>query len=223
MQNKSKNYKIDLHTHSIISYDGGMRTQQYKKLLDLQIVDCIAITDHNETKFARATQNTLGEGIIIGEEIGTKDGEIIGLFLKETIHGGRTAVETVQEIHKQGGIVYIPHPFETMRKGVQRPVLEKIEQYIDVIEVFNGRARWFGKPEEAEAFAQKFNLAKAASSDAHCYRGAGRTVSLVKDIPKKDTLTHLLKDATLKKTYAPFYTLACPAVNKVKNKLVFGI
>jgi predicted metal-dependent phosphoesterase TrpH len=213
-------YKVDLHTHSIISHDGGLREEHYTKMIENKILDYIAITDHNETRFARILQQKLGEHIIVGEEIGTKEGEIIGLFLEETIPGGQSLVETVHAIKNQNGLVYVPHPFETFRKGLQAEALEQIAESIDILEVFNGRGRWRGKNDLARAFATKHHLATAASSDAHCILGLGKTFSRVGTVPLRDTIKKLFEHADLNKTYAPLLSLLCPAVNKVKNKVV---
>ncbi len=216
-------YKIDLHSHSIISYDGGLTAKQYTKLLDLGILDCIAITDHDETSFARIMHDQLGGKIIVGEEIMTTDGEIIGLFLQKTIPKGMSAIETVEAIHEQDGIVYIPHLFETLRKGLKLQTLEIIKEFIDIIEVFNGRSRFREKSQEAQSFADSVQIATASSSDAHCYKGAGTSFSIVKEIPERNSMIRLLKSGELQKKHAPLYTLLCPSVNKIKNKLVLGV
>jgi predicted metal-dependent phosphoesterase TrpH len=213
-------YKIDLHTHSIISHDGGLRAEDYTKIIQENILDYIAITDHNEIRFARIMQQKLGEHIIIGEEIGTKEGEIIGLFLQKAIPGGLTPEETVKEIKEQNGLVYIPHPFETFRKGMQRDALERIAKDIDVIEVFNGRGKWRSKNELTHAFAAERMLPTAASSDAHCLLGLGKTYSEINDAPQQKHFKKLLSSANLHKEYAPLLSLLCPAINKVKNKVV---
>src|ERR1700691_2165361 len=103
---KRSRYTVDLHTHSIISQDGGITAARYEKILQTGELDCIAITDHNETRFARIMQEKLGKGIIIGEEISTKEGEIIGLYLRETIPGGIGVDEAIASIKRQEGLVY---------------------------------------------------------------------------------------------------------------------
>ncbi len=213
-------YKIDLHTHSIISHDGGLTEAQYTKLIKTQVLDYIAITDHNETRFARIMQQKLGERIIVGEEIGTTAGEIIGLFLKETIPGGLTPEETVHAIKAQGGLVYIPHPYETFRKGLQQEALERIAKDIALFEIFNGRGRWRGKNNLAMQFARLHNIVGAASSDAHCILGIGKTYTMIDKIPQENNLTMLFQNADLQKEYAPLISLLCPVVNKIKNKVV---
>jgi len=214
-------YKIDLHTHSILSQDGGIRREDYAELLGRGVLDCIAITDHNETKFAIAMNGEFGDKIIVGEEISTKDGEIIGLFLKKKVARDLSAEQTVLLIHEQGGVVYIPHPFETGRQGIQMRALEKIAEEIDVIEVFNGRSRWRGKKVEAEAFAKKYDKAGAASSDSHCRLGMGRTFSVLSEVPERKSLVKLLGDGHLQREYAPAVSYLCPMVNRVRNATRF--
>src|SRR5579863_72393 len=129
---KGSRFKVDLHTHSIISQDGGVTAAQYEKILQTGELDCIAITDHNETSFARIMQKKFGNRIIIGEEISTKEGEIIGLYLHETIPGDISIDEAISSIKHQGGLVYIPHPYERFRKGLQQDTIERIAADIDI-------------------------------------------------------------------------------------------
>lgn len=218
--NNFNKYKLDLHTHSIISHDGGLTAAQYTRLIETNILDYIAITDHNETRFARIMHEKLGDKIIIGEEVTTTAGEIIGLFLSKTIPKGLTPEETIREIRAQGGLVCIPHPFETFRKGLQGEVLERIAKQIDIIETFNARGRWRGKNDLAVAFAEKHNIPATASSDSHCIKGMGSSYSIVRGVPMPKRLKKLLRKADLHKQHAPLYTLLCPAFNKVKNKVV---
>src|SRR6266700_6012689 len=102
---KGSRYRVDLHTHSIISQDGGITAAAYEKILQSGMLDCVAITDHNETSFARIMRKKLGESSIVGEEIDTPEGEVIGLYLKETIPGGISLDEAVASIKHQGGLV----------------------------------------------------------------------------------------------------------------------
>ena len=212
------NYKIDLHTHSIISQDGGITAKQYMRILDDEVINYIAVTDHNETKFAKELAKKLGDKIIIGEEITSKDGEIIGLFLQETISKDLTAKQTIMQIHEQGGLVYIPHPFETFRHGLKIDILEQIRNEIDIIEVFNARSRWRGKSSTALKFADKYKIATAASSDSHGQKGLGSSFSIISEMPSAKTLPGLLKKGKLIKQFAPIITYIDPSINKVKHK-----
>ncbi len=217
---KGSRYKIDLHTHSIISQDGGITAAQYEKILQSGDLDCVAITDHNETSFARIMHKKLGERVIIGEEIGTKEGEIIGLYLQETIPGGISIDEAIASIKHQGGLIYIPHPFEHFRKGLRLETMNRIISDIDIVEVFNGRGRFRGKPALAQKFALTNTIPQAASSDAHGVRGLGHTSSTLSEFPTHKTLKQLLTTAILDKTYAPLYTFFYPTLNRIKNNVV---
>ena len=220
MQSNSNKFKLDLHTHSIISHDGGITAQNYTGLIESNVLDYIAITDHNETRFARIMKEKLGDRIIIGEEVGTTEGEIIGLFLQKTIPGGLTPEETIQAIRQQNGLVYIPHPFETFRKGLQAETLERIAHLIDIVEIFNGRGIWRGKNELAKAFMFKNGLTGAASSDAHCMLGIGMVYNKIRGVPARKQLKKLLRKADFQEEYAPALSLLCPSINKIKNKLI---
>lgn len=213
-------YKIDLHTHSIISHDGGISRDQYANLLEKEILDVIAITDHNETKFALEMVKKFGEKIIAGEEISTKEGEMIGLFLQRTVPGNLTALETAKLIHEQGGVVYIPHPFETSRQGLQIDVLQTIMLHIDIIEVFNARGKWRGRSTQTLALAQKNNKTMAAASDSHCHMGMGSSYSIISEIPTNKTLINLLAKGELHRQFAPAFTYLCPAINKIKHTFI---
>lgn len=213
-------FKVDLHTHSIISHDGGLTEAQYAHLIHARILDFIAITDHNETRFARIMQGKLGDKIIVGEEIKTSEGEIIGLFLQKTISAGLTPEETIKEIRAQGGLVYVPHPFETFRRGLQADPLKRIARDIDIVEIFNGRGRWRNKNQLAKAFVAQHQMTVAASSDAHCPLGIGKTYTMIRGIPMKKRLKKLLRQGDLRKEYAPLLAFLCPAINRIKNKVV---
>src|SRR5882757_1674551 len=127
-------YKIDLHTHSTASQDGSLRLDDYHKILKQGGLNYIAVTDHNTIEQALELQRTLAEHIIVGEEITTLEGEVIGLYLSKLVPAGLSAKQTVQAIHEQGGLVYIPHPFETVRKGLSLEALDAIAQQVDIVE-----------------------------------------------------------------------------------------
>jgi len=211
-------YKIDLHTHSIISPDGGISEAGYQKLFEKGVLDVVAITDHNRIAFAQKMQKQFGDKVIVGEEITTTDGEMIGLFLTEVVPQRLSAEETAKMIRQQGGLVYIPHPFETFRQGIQLHVLETIVAIIDIVEVFNGRGKWRGKADDAASFAKKYQLAGAASSDAHGYFGVGKTFSQVEEKPSRETLKKLLDQGRLQKQYAPLWTFLYPTINRIRNQ-----
>lgn len=212
-------FKVDLHTHSNISPDGGIRPEQYQQALSRGLLDAIAVTDHNRIDMAEALQKQLGDQIIIGEEIMTTHGEIVGLFLKQFVRPGLSPIDTVKQIKDQGGLVYIPHPFETVRKGLNARSLEEIADFVDIIEVCNGRAFLQNRSAQAVVWAKLNAKDAAASSDAHGYKGLGKTFSDLPEMPTKDNLLELLDRAVLRTGHPSLQALLYPKYHKFRKKL----
>lgn len=210
-------YKIDFHTHSIASPDGSLDTKAYERMLRHGL-DYIAITDHNTITMAQEIQRDLGEHIIIGEEITTSRGEIVGLYLRQTIPAQLSPAETVTLIHEQGGLVYIPHPFETVRKGLSATDLEEIAAAVDIIELHNGRAVFQNKTREAYTWAAAHNVAGAASSDAHGAIGWGRTFTVLPETPTRKNLTRLLQKAEYRIGNPGVRALLYPKFNRLRKR-----
>jgi predicted metal-dependent phosphoesterase TrpH len=112
--------------------------------------------------------------VIPGEEMKTSDaGEVIGLFLTEEIPGGLTMAETITAVRDQGGIVYLPHPFDRLHSVANARLLHRHLGEIDVFEVYNARLLFEASNDEALRFARKYNLLMGAGSDAHVLQGVG--------------------------------------------------
>lgn len=212
-------YKIDLHTHSSTSPDGALLARHYQKALKQGVLDYIAITDHDSISLAQKLHGELGERIIVGEEITTREGEIIGLYLSGTVPARLSALDTVRAIHEQGGIVYIPHPFETVRKGISRATLDRIKENVDIIEVHNGRAIFQSRGGQASAWASRYGMPSASSSDAHGWRGWGKTYSLISDKPTAETLPSLLKNADYIIGTVGMLGVMYPKFNRLRKKV----
>ncbi len=211
-------HKIDLHTHSVASPDGSLSESDYRRMLETGKLDCIAITDHNTISFAQEMHAKLGERIIVGEEITTYEGEIIGLYLTETVKAGMSAADTAEAIKQQGGLVYIPHPFETVRKGISPVTLDTIADKVDIIETRNGRAVFQNKSKQAEAWAAQHRMPRAASSDSHGKHGWGRTYSLIQQMPTRETLASLLAEATYKSGLPGLRGVLYPKLNRIRRR-----
>lgn len=212
--------KVDFHSHSIASPDGGITAAQYQRTIEQGILDCIAITDHNQTEFARKLHEQLGDRIIVGEEINTTHGELIGLFLSQTIAPYQSPRVTAEAIHSQGGLVYVPHPFETVRKGMPSTILDEISDVVDIVEVFNGRAVFQNRTSKALTWAKQHEVRQAAGGDAHGLRGLGYTYTTVESIPTVATLLTLLDNAHITHRRPPFSTLLYPKFNRAKKKFL---
>lgn len=211
-------FKIDLHTHSSSSKDGGITLNQYEDALSTGLIDCVAVTDHNRIDFAKKLNEALGDKVIVGEEIMTSSGEIIGLYLEEKIPAKLTPVDTIRLIKEQGGLVYIPHPLESFRSGLQINVLEELIDYIDIVEIGNGRALQMSKYSQILVWSNLNHIAGAASSDAHGKVGFGRTYTLIPELPTKQTLAELLKKGTPIIQRPKLRSLLYPKYNRLKNR-----
>jgi predicted metal-dependent phosphoesterase TrpH len=210
--------KADLHTHSVASPDGSLTEQHYRRMLDSGRLDYIAVTDHNTIAFAEELRRKLGPRIIVGEEINTLDGEIIGLYLKKRVKPGMSAAETAVAIRKQGGLIYVPHPFETVRKGMRLDTLAHLVDWVDIIETNNGRAVFQNKSQLAREWAAMHQVAGAASSDAHGWHGWGKTYSLLKRAPTNATLPDLLAAATYKAGRPGLRGMLYPKFNRIRRR-----
>lgn len=210
--------RVDLHTHSLASPDGGLRLSDYRRMLDEKKLVCIAITDHDTIEFAKQAHAALGGQIIVGEEITTTDGEVIGLYLQHPIISGKSLRETIAAIKRQHGLVYVPHPFETRRKGLSARSLKGIVADIDIIETCNGRAVFQNRSKEAYAWAAEHGLPGAASSDAHGPGGWGKTYSVLDHMPTRDTLAGLLHSAQYKNSSPGVRGVLYPKYNRLRKR-----
>jgi len=215
--------RVDFHTHSSASNDGGITAQQYTDILASGALDCVAITDHNSIGFAVKLQQKLGKNkVIVGEEISTQQGDIIGLFLSSVVSAHQDVTDAIADIRSQGGLVYIPHPFETVRKGVSMRTLNTIQKDIDIIETINGRAVFQNHHDAATDWAVKNNILMATSSDAHRAGALGKTYTQLPAMPTRENLTALLKEAGHSYKKPSLLDVMAPKMNTI-SKLCKGV
>jgi hypothetical protein len=138
-------------------------------------IDVLCITDHNSIKGAIELKESLPCRVVVGEEMRTHAGEIIGLFLKERIPQGTRPEDAAKNIREQGGLVYIPHPFDPLRNNLRQEVLDELvnNDLVDGIEILNGKTSLRSLNDKASAYAAKHGLAMGAGSDAHVAEAIG--------------------------------------------------
>ncbi|HEX3318634.1 MAG TPA: glycosyltransferase, partial [Solirubrobacteraceae bacterium] len=151
---------VDLHMHTDHSGDCATPVEALLGEAKARGLGAIAVTDHNEISGAlEARDKADGVKVIVGEEVKTADqGEVIGLFLEEKIPRGGTLQETIAEIKRQGGLVYVPHPFDRLHAVPDYPHLLDVLADVDAIEVFNPRVAISSFNEEAVRFAEKYRI-----------------------------------------------------------------
>lgn len=174
--------KADLHIHSKYSHDAFSPVEKILERAKNVGLDLISITDHETIEGAKRAQKLaekFGLKVIIGEEIETTGGDLIGLFLQDAIAKGKSPQKTIEEIHRQGGLVIIPHPFNWVVGGLKKRTVFEIFGQVDGIELFNaGWTAGIGRKEAKKLNNSTFNLAPIGSSDAHVARQVGRAFTI---------------------------------------------
>lgn len=167
--------RIDLHLHTEYSHDSVSRLADVARRARRAGLTHLAVTDHNTIEGALRMQEVSDLPVIVGEEVMTASGELIGLFLREPVAPGMTAAATAAAIHHQGGVVYLPHPTDPLRRAMRPEALAEIQDSVDIIEVFNSRCVLPSSNEKAVLLADKLPAVRAAASDAHTLGEIGRS------------------------------------------------
>ena len=166
--------RADLHSHTHFSPDSILSPKDLARRGREVGLGCIAVTDHDTIRGGLAVREIADFAVIVGEEVRSAEGEILGLFLTEDIPGGLSADETISRIKAQGGIVGVPHPFDSLRSALREDSLNKLVARIDFVEGLNSRIVFGVHNKRALEFARKHGLAVSAGSDAHSSREIGR-------------------------------------------------
>src|SRR5207248_10566379 len=190
---------VDLHMHTNHSHDCATTVDKLLDTAKAQGLGAIAVTDHNEISGAlEAAERADGIKVIVGEEVKTADqGEVIGLFIDHKIPRGMTLAETIAEIRRQGGLVYVPHPFDRMHSVPDYEHLLSVVEDIDAIEVFNPRVAFSAFNEEAARFAAKYRIVAGAGSDSHVAQGLGSVKIRMRDFDGAREFLQSLADADI--------------------------
>jgi len=192
--------KVDLHLHTKYSLDSHTEIDDIIAACQAHGITCIAVTDHGQTEGAFEMAKKAPFKVIIGEEVLTPAGEIIGLFLKETIKSPCQPEEAVEEIKRQGGVVVIPHPFDSMRiTAMKIDVTNRLVENsdVDAIEVLNGRMIYNKDNKRALKYAEKHDLLKTAGSDAHRADEIGNAYVEMEDFDGPQEFLQALKGAKI--------------------------
>jgi predicted metal-dependent phosphoesterase TrpH len=168
--------RVDCQVHTVYSGDATTTLDQLAARIGRIGLDAVCITDHNTLDGALAAlHRDLGARVIVGEEVRTPAGEVIGLFLTERVPYVLPLLEAASRIRAQGGIVYAPHPCDRLRTGVGEAGLERLAEagLLDVVEVFNSKVRHAEDNDAAAAIARRLGVPGGAGSDAHDPDGVG--------------------------------------------------
>ncbi len=217
---------VDLHAHSSASFDS---LSDPRKMIDKALrvgLTHLAITDHERIDGAQRARDLAPPAlqVIVGEEIRTADGDLLGLFLEGPVPPGLSAADTAAAIHEQGGLVGLPHPFDSFRSsggsqaGEAEQKLETLATIVDYVEIHNARAYRDANP-LAAAFAHRHGLPGVASSDAHSITELGiASTVLPGTFRTAQELRALLPAAELLTGRASYYVRLWTPVAKLVNR-----
>lgn len=184
---QEKQLKIDLHIHTLHSTDGKNDPEELVRMAMDQGFDIIAVTDHGTTRGAldaeKAAERMFQEEgkeliVIVGQEVKTRQGEILAYGIREDIQEGMDLIKTCQEIKSRGGFIIVPHPFDLMRRGIGQEI-NNVREYVDAAEGFNERTLVTRFNDKAMAFLKKNSIPVAVGSDAHFKDEFGKTYMLI--------------------------------------------
>jgi len=181
--------------HTLHSHDSLAQAEPILARAVARGIGCLAITDHNTIEAAHRMVDNGRVQIIVGEEIATREGEMIGLWLHEAVSPGMSALETARAIRKQGGLVVLPHPYDVLRSGIAPAISPELLELVDAIEVWNARCwrpRW---NRQALQLAQRYDKFFTAGSDAHLAHEVGQAWIELPEFHNRDSFAAALQTA----------------------------
>lgn len=216
----SPRLRLDLHLHTRGSWDCLSDPERVLRRALGRGIDRIAVTDHDRLGVALALARRHPERVIPGEEVRTAEGiDVIGLYLEEEIPRGTPAAETCRRIRRQGGLVYLPHPYARGKGGSGR-LAESLAPLIDIVEVHNGRLRSAARNRRAAELAHRFGLAAGAGSDAHTVGEVGSTWVEVPAHPNEPrALLAALSESRIRAGRAPLRAFVASNLAKLRGRL----
>jgi predicted metal-dependent phosphoesterase TrpH len=218
---------VDLHMHTSWSHDCLVEPEELVEHAVAEGLGAIAVTDHNTFGGAQATVRAAhGTDLLVipGEEVKTDNqGEVIGLFLEREIRRGMSFGDTIAAIKEQGGLVYLPHPFDRMHSIPDAKTIHRHLSDIDVFEVYNARLLFEVYNDEALRFARKYNLTMGAGSDAHVLQGVGTGGLRMRAFADRDEFLVTLRTAeVLRRPRSLAYLQALKWTAQVKERVLEG-
>jgi len=190
--------RADLHIHSNYSPDSLTSAGSIVRWAMFRGLDIVAITDHNSIAGALAVRSLASFRVIVGEEITTPEGELIGLFLSETIPPQASLEAAIKAIRAQGGLVYVPHPCDRVRgSAIGAAALTRIAADVDIVEGLNARVTWRADNALARTLAHDLGIPCAAGSDAHQGAEIGRVYTQMPPFDDADSMLASIAKASL--------------------------
>lgn len=210
----------EFHCHTCYSKDSLLKLEALIAAARAKGLDKVAITDHNRLAGATTAHKLAPDLVVIGEEIATTEGELLGYFLSEEVPKGLEPMEAINRLKAQGAFISVAHPFDIDRGAHwTRKTLEEIADQLDGVEVFNSRCINPRFNVLAAEFAHEYNLLCLGGSDAHSQKELGRTRLTMPDFDSADSLRAALREARMHTQKSSplihFVSTAAKIVNKL--------
>ena len=213
---------LDLHCHTAASFDCLASPRSVVRAAARRGLTHLAITDHDRIDGALRGRDAAPDGltVIVGEEVRTRDGDLIAVFLQRAVPPGLPARETIELVREQGGLVGIPHPFDTFRGSMLKdPRLEAMGQLVDWVETHNARIVGGSGNVRAASFAHGLGLPGLAASDAHSVFEVGVAYNVVEGDPgTPEGLLAALRTVEMVPGRASYLVRALTPISKLVNR-----
>ncbi len=198
--------RVELHMHTQASKDSLVQPERLLKHCKRIGIDRIAITDHNQIQIALTAKALAPDRVIVGEEIRTTQGELIGYFMSEWVPPDLHPMAAIERLQAQKAFISVAHPFDTVRsQHWQLEDLEQIAPYIDAVETFNARCLQMAPNLMAQQFAKEQRLLSTVGSDAHSLWEVGRAVMAMPDFDGPESFRIALQEAQPQVRRSPFW------------------
>jgi len=195
--------KTLIHIHTDFSYDSNITAAQLADFCEQERFGCVAVTDHDSIEGARRLASMTDVNVIIGEEVTTSQGHLIGLFLTEWIRPGMSALDTAKAIRAQGGLVLLPHPFvRAFGCGIGEAVW-KMSEWIDAVEVNNAQNLSRRADRLAREFAETYDLPQYVGADSHMNSSIAPCYQTMPEARDPQSFLRALRQAELVRGHHP--------------------
>jgi predicted metal-dependent phosphoesterase TrpH len=197
---------VDFHCHTIYSKDGLTRLEPLLAACQRKHIDRVVVTDHNTIQGALLAHQMDPERVIVGEEIKTRAGELLVVFVSEEVPRGLAPEEAIARLRDQGAFISVSHPFDVLRNGHWEPDdLASILPRVDALETFNARCLRPDFNQQALACARQHGLPGTAGSDAHAAFEIGRATLRLPDFHDPESLRIAIRQGQLQGGLSPFW------------------
>jgi predicted metal-dependent phosphoesterase TrpH len=212
--------KVDLHIHTRHSHDSFLAPEIIVGTCRKKDIGAIAITDHQAIEGALEVREVAPFPVIVGEEIRTKQGEVMGLFLEERIEPRETLEEAIEAIREQNGLVCVPHPLDRVRRSAMgMRNLQRILDKVDIIEVMNSRVTFPEDNEDAQELAEERGIAMGAGSDAHVAWEIGKAYVEMPPFNGREDFLEALRQGEIRGEVSGPFVHVFSTLNKMRRRI----